>query len=254
MPDRDVAPRLSLFGVLGRTVLVMGRNWLAIGVFSLTVSAVSSATEYAIGYGLLVAVQGVSRWAAQGLAALTNLGFLSLVEAGVTWIVVEALGGRRIGIGVAFATGMRLQPPVFAIAITVLLASALGSVLLAVPGVWLFLRWCVATPVRVAEGTAIRAALSRSAELTKGHRWLALLWLLCYAAFCLAFAGAVSFVVTHSSDAASGIARQITLVIAEASFEAVIGSIAAAGSAVLYVALRHVAECHSAPAIASVFE
>jgi len=57
--------------------------------------------------------------------------------------------------------------------ITVSLASAAAELLI-VPGVWLFTRWSLSTPVICKEGVGAVASLKRSSELVRGRFWFVL--------------------------------------------------------------------------------
>jgi len=61
--------------------------------------------------------------------------------------------------------------PALGIAILVGLGVMVGLTLLIVPGIILFLRWCVAVPVLVQERQGVLASMGRSAALTQGNRW-----------------------------------------------------------------------------------
>jgi uncharacterized membrane protein len=66
---------------------------------------------------------------------------------------------------------LRRLVPVVLVAIISTILVWLGLLLFIVPGIIVALMLCVAIPVVMAEGTGIRASLSRSRVLTKGSRW-----------------------------------------------------------------------------------
>lgn len=74
-----------------------------------------------------------------------------------------------------FAEAFRLTGavalPVILLSLLVLFAVLAGLALLIVPGLILMTRWAVAASARVMEPVSISGALTRSASLTKGHRW-----------------------------------------------------------------------------------
>jgi hypothetical protein len=66
-----------------------------------------------------------------------------------------------------------------ALMIVIGMFTAIGLVLLIVPGILIALRFSLAVPVAVIEQETIRGAMSRSADLTEGHRWrILLIWVL----------------------------------------------------------------------------
>lgn len=81
------------------------------------------------------------------------------------------LNGRRASFFDCLRTGIREILPLAGIGVFSALGVIGGMLLLIVPGVMLALAWSVAAPVRVVEHTAVVDSLSRSAVLTRGHRW-----------------------------------------------------------------------------------
>jgi hypothetical protein len=104
------------------------------------------------------------------------IGFGSLVltmvlAAAVTYLVVEELGGRHASIGKSISVGLSRLLPALAVGLLAGLCIVLGAVLLIVPGLILLCMFYVAVPASVIEKPGVGGALSRSAALTKGHRW-----------------------------------------------------------------------------------
>lgn len=62
--------------------------------------------------------------------------------------------------------------PLLGVQILFLLGVIGGMILLIVPGVILAIRWCVSGPVLMDERIGITESLRRSAELTRGNRWM----------------------------------------------------------------------------------
>lgn len=121
-------------------------------------------------------VSSVEEWQTQAFVflAVMILGgmVLSLVmSAAVTYAVVEELNGRHAPIGKSIAVGLRRMLPALAVGILSGLCIALGTVLLIIPGLIVMCMLYVAVPASVVESPGIGGALSRSAFLTKGHRW-----------------------------------------------------------------------------------
>jgi len=84
---------------------------------------------------------------------------------------VQELLGQRAGIGECVSRGLAVVLPVIVVGFLVSILVVLGSVLLLVPGIIVFVVCAVAIPVAVVERPGIWASVKRSAELTKGNRW-----------------------------------------------------------------------------------
>ena len=111
--------------------------------------------------------------------------FISLIVGVVMQgaIVIPVLAtdqGSRPGYGACFASVLRNLWPLMMLGVLTAVAVEIGSTLLIVPGVVVYLLWSVAPSALVAEGDGIFLALDRSQELVKGARLkvFALLFLL----------------------------------------------------------------------------
>jgi hypothetical protein len=94
-----------------------------------------------------------------------------LVTGAVVFSVVQNLSGSKPSPFASLAQMLRRLVPVVLVAIISTILVWLGLLLFIVPGIIVALMLCVAIPVVMAEGTGIRASLSRSRVLTKGSRW-----------------------------------------------------------------------------------
>lgn len=106
--------------------------------------------------GLIQIVGGVLAFVLQG----------ALVCGTVTY-----LNGGRAPMGKLVSVGLRAWLPLLGLGICFALAVFVGLILLIVPGLILLVVWAVAVPALIMEHTGVFGAFSRSAELTKGHRW-----------------------------------------------------------------------------------
>jgi hypothetical protein len=131
-------------------------------------------------YGLVakspLEVSNIEEWQTQTFIflAVMILGGLLLsqvMSAAVTYAVVEELNGRHAPIGKSIGVGLRRMLPALAVGILSGLCIALGAVLLIIPGLIVMCMLYVAVPASVVEAPGVGGALSRSAFLTKGHRW-----------------------------------------------------------------------------------
>ncbi len=96
---------------------------------------------------------------------------LAFVTAACTIGAVDDVAGRPAAATQAMRQGWRRTLPVFGVYLVSAIVIIIGLALLLVPGIIAGLRWFVAVPASSAEGTGFRASFSRSAALTKGHRW-----------------------------------------------------------------------------------
>jgi uncharacterized membrane protein len=106
------------------------------------------------------AVGGILIWIF-GVAAQTGLVHLAL----------SAQQRLATSFAESMLTGLRLFLPILGLSILVSLGTALGLILLIVPGVILMIMWCVAIPARIHDGPGVTAAMGESSSLTKGVRW-----------------------------------------------------------------------------------
>lgn len=117
------------------------------------------------------------RYASRGTPLLTMVVglivfILSLVlQGGLLYATTRELDGEATEVGDMLRAGFRTCVPLCLLTLIVGIASELGLALLIVPGVLLFLRWCMAGPAMVAEKLGVFSAMRRSVELTKGRRW-----------------------------------------------------------------------------------
>jgi hypothetical protein len=173
------ARRLDIGAVVSDTLAVIQRNISTFGV----------ATAALVGLPALLSavVRLVTHpTTVTGLFAgpVLIIGLLALVaqlvlQAGLFYAAARDLEGERTDLGELVSVGFKRFLPLIGLIILAAIAIEIGFILLIVPGVMLFLRWCVAGPALAIEGRGVFSAMKRSAELTKGRRWsLFLLWLI----------------------------------------------------------------------------
>ncbi len=104
-----------------------------------------------------------------GVLAGVILG--QLATAAVVFGVFQYLRGRPVTFQECLAKGLRLILRVFAVGIVVGLLTALGMLVFCIPGFVALAAFAVAVPAAVIEGTGVGASISRSVELTTGHKW-----------------------------------------------------------------------------------
>jgi hypothetical protein len=104
-------------------------------------------------------------------SGIISMVIAAFVQGALTRATVAANEGQRATFAESFSTALRVLLPLIGLSILMGIGLMFGFILLIVPGIILLLMWAVAVPALVVERIGIIAALSRSAELTKGVRW-----------------------------------------------------------------------------------
>lgn len=140
--------------------------------------------------------------------------------------------------------------PVLVCGFVTYLATAVGLVLLIVPGLWVAAFWYVIMPVLVAERTG-PAAFGRASSLTEGYRWPLVGLILLYTVVNIAIA-ALGLAIHHFADAPEGVATILVVGVG-----AVTGGISIAFAnavcVLAYLRLREIKDGFSADRIGDVF-
>jgi hypothetical protein len=171
--------------VLSRAFSTFGRNFAAFFVVAGVASLPQVASYWTQASALDTMFQGGLKTGTAALAAQGNGGasatntILSLlasiltiiVEAAIIYDAVGMMSGRAPSFGGSLRAGVSRFWPFFGTGLLLGLGAAFGFALLLVPGVILLMAWFVAVPVCVVERLGPIRSLSRSARLTKGHRW-----------------------------------------------------------------------------------
>jgi hypothetical protein len=125
----------------------------------------------------------VGRMSSVGFApspGFSALGWLGIVLFWASSVVVQAVilyGAFQVMRGQSFAlvdslkVGLGRFFPVIGLMIVMGIGIGLGTLLLVIPGAILYVMWSAALPACVVERRGPFDSLSRSADLTKGHRW-----------------------------------------------------------------------------------
>jgi hypothetical protein len=194
---------------------------------------------------------------ARGVEALMNLiqnlGITPLATAAIVYAVFQRMRGRQVEAGDAIRVGLSKLGRVVGVAILQGLAIIAGTLFCVIPGIIVMTMLAVAVPVAVEEreqaGAGVSAALSRSSELTEGHRWSIFF---VYACLILLGIGAglvlgiVVGLLTRGND--------LALELAAIPFVVVANGLSATASTVMYYRLRSVKESLDVDQIASVFD
>ncbi|NNG05519.1 MAG: hypothetical protein HKM95_15655 [Inquilinus sp.] len=162
----------SVGAVLGRSFGIWFRNFIPFSLMSIIVTSPS--------FILAMATQpdlGSQSPAAGGGAVATfatifvDLVVNALLVGALAYGTFQDLRGNRASIGEIVAHGFSVVPVVVGVALLVGLITFLGIIALVIPGIIAAVVLWVAVPVATVERPGVIASLSRSSELTRGHRW-----------------------------------------------------------------------------------
>lgn len=252
--------KLDIARVIQQTFAVLGRNFVTFFVLALLLAGLPSA---GISYLMVSNVSGLETgqfsfdpalfgfFAASVLIAVATSAIL---QGAVIYGTVQDMNGARPNIGEALATGLRAFLPLLGVSILLSLALIFGFVLLIVPGLIMLCVWSVAVPALVAERTGVFGAFSRSAELTRGHRWriFALLVVVFVIALVVSLVIGAILGVVASPDPVAAASNPVVLV-GDLLIDTVVAVISATGAAVLYVELRRLREGAGPQWLADIF-
>jgi hypothetical protein len=149
---------------------IFGRAW------SIYIANFVKFTAVAIAIALPQLFFGRDHIAIENVPGLVVLIVIAIIfyfvgQAVILYGAFQAMRGRTFLVGEAARRGLSRVLWIIAIAFLVTLGVAIGFLLLIVPGIILAVRWSVAVPACVVENLGPLAAMRRSAELTRGHRW-----------------------------------------------------------------------------------
>eukprot|EP01030_Chromulinospumella_sphaerica_P024530 gene24530-24614_t len=102
------------------------------------------------GFGVSLIVGGV-------VGGITVWVFALAAQTGLVHLAMCAQQRRAFSFGESMLTGLRLFLPILGLSILVSLGTALGLILLIVPGLILMVMWCVAIPARIHDGPGVTA-------------------------------------------------------------------------------------------------
>ena len=256
-----MAPRFDMGRVAKRTFGSIGRNWVVFLALAILLTGIPQALFkfFMLSAGLQGGAQlNLGRiWAALPTGLIMMVASAVLQAALVHGTVVD-LNGRKASFGDCLATGIRFFLPVIAIAILESIALVFGFVLFIVPGVIMALVWFVAVPAGGTERTGVFGAFSRSADLTRNHRWSLLGLVVIYVILSAVIGGAIGAVlggVIFGAFGAMGADRMVLLQVAVSLIvQPVQTMIATAGIASVYYELRSIKEGIGPEHLAAVFD
>jgi uncharacterized membrane protein len=150
---------------------------------------------------------------------------------------VEQLQGRKPTIGQKLSAAGAVLLPLIGVGILGYLAIVVGMIFLIVPGLFLATMWVAALVAAVVDRTGVFGSFSRSAALTKNHRWTIFVLMLIFFVIAL-LVGLVQIVLLRIAL----FAGPATILVVTALFSVIIGgainAIGAVGVGVVYQELR----------------
>lgn len=184
-------------------------------------------------------------WVVILLGLVNGLIFTPISTGAVTYAVFQRMRGRATEVGESLRVGLSQLGSVLGVAILQGLAAGVGFLLCVIPGILFLVMYSVAVPVAIEERPGIGASMSRSADLTDGHRRdvffvLAVLFLLSFGL------GAVAGIVGLVNKAVEIVLTLVVQVLAT--------GLSATAYTVMYYRLRSVKESLDVDQIASVFD
>lgn len=232
--------QVTVGSILGRSLNVTLKNFVPF----LVIALIFQVPNFLFDAFVLQTFEGST--VGKVLEWIVDMVFGNLVTAAILFGVFEALRGKSVDIGKCVNVAMSVLVPVIIVSIVSSIGITIGLFLLIVPGIILALMWYVAVPVTVIEKAGLGDALSRSADLTKGHR----LTLFVVALLFLIIGSAVTFlVVVPLAATGSALLAGIALL----AIAVTIGLWSSATAGVVYHDLRMVKDGLGADDLAEIF-
>ena len=174
---------------------------------------------------------------------------ISILQAALIRLTIEDINGQQPTFSDAFNRGLAVLLPIIGLSILAYLGIMIGTMLLIIPGIYLFVRWSVAVPVLVQERLGVIESLRRSAELTKGSRWrIFALIVILYLAIIV-----ILMLLAMLTLAVTSLAGNFVGAALSAALSAISTMIASIAVAVAYVELRYVKEGTDVKELAEIF-
>lgn len=245
--------------VASRTFGAIGRNFITFFILAAIAVIPQQVLTTYLGVGRLarpglVQPQDLPHvWGLWAIAMLAGIVFTSILQAALVHGTVADLNGKKASLGDCLQTGLSNCLPVIGLSLLFGLVLGLGFVLLIVPGVIIGLAWIVAVPALVVEKTGIFGAFGRSAELTKGHRWV-ILALVVVTYIILLLLGLLLMPLQFSMLTATDFTAKLPFLALSVVISIISSTIVTAGIASLYYELRAIKEGIAPEQLAAVFD
>jgi hypothetical protein len=189
------------------------------------------------------------------LSALLTLVSGALLQSAVIYGAVNDWNGQRAPFSATLSAAFNRILPLIGVSILVGLATAFAALLFVIPGILVALAYAVATPVVVMEpNRGVFGSLTRSADLTRNHRWSIFGILLVILVLTIALAAIIGALSSIFSPLTPGLAFGISQVVVQPLTQAISTLIGAVVAASIYYELRTIKEGVGAEVMASVFD
>ncbi|WP_119299568.1 hypothetical protein [Dongia deserti] len=252
-------PRFSIGRSLSMTLAVLGRNFVAMMIIAIIVTAIQSVIEYIL--------SGDASGGEGSGSGFLNILSYGLITAPVTYATFQDLRGtrvdtsttmsrgfRRVGrvMGAALAIGVMAIVAILPVVFVYIANESIGviaGIAAAVFLVFIFVTWFVVVPVLVVEDVRFLAGFGRAANLSKGRRWSILGLLLVYAVAIIGMS-----IVLFGGIAVAAASAPILALVLMIPFLALYSVVGAILPAVVYCLLRVEKEGIGIDDIARVFD
>jgi hypothetical protein len=164
IPAGSAVP-FSVGSAIARTFQAFAQNLLPF----LGISAIASIPHFILYY--LMKSDPSNETAYNVIDTISDILLTSVCQAMILYATFQHMRGRPVRIGESVARGLARMLPVIGTSITVTFSIAVGMLLCIVPGIIASVGLTVALPVCVVEKEGPFTSMSRSYELTSGHRW-----------------------------------------------------------------------------------
>lgn len=151
----NLLPFAILVGVILIPQLVLG--YVQLGMADLDVETDPLTTLF---YAVLVM-----------LGTLLSMVLVFVANGAIVYGVFQNLTGKQTALQECVRVGLRRLLPVIGVALVTGLLVTLGTLMLIIPGIILYVMFIAAVPAAVIERLGVGDALTRSRELTRGYRW-----------------------------------------------------------------------------------
>ena len=246
--------------VLGQTFAALGRNWMTLVILAIPLTIIPIYLQSSLMTPFML-TPGATPDPRAMLASMGPIFLVSipiglvlqpLFESSAAWMVWADESGAKPDTWAALrASGGQLGWLILAGLLRGILV-ALGLILLIVPGIMVWLAFCLTLPACVVEKRNSVDAMSRSRDLTRGHRWSLFLLFFVYIILAMIPALIVGAVGGFAMVMFSDTGRSINLLLSAIS-SGFTGILLYTGVGCAYVELRKLKEGGGAVDVAQVF-
>lgn len=161
---------------LSRSLSLLGRHFWMLILLALPTAVLSAIFGTAMDFGAGTGQERVPPGAVTIIVAtlvgvVVSFALYSLCQAMVVHAAVQAMRGRSVQLAETLSASLPRVVPVLLLSVISGILIMLASLALLIPGMMVMTMLFVSQPVCVVERRGPIASMSRSAELTKGHRW-----------------------------------------------------------------------------------